>query len=84
MKKTLLVLALIAPLAACTATERGASVGAVSGAAIGGIATGNVRGAAVGAAVGGVAGALIGQSQERSGYCVYRDRNGRTYEARCR
>ena len=39
---------------------------------------------AIGAGVGGVAGALIGNSQERSGYCVYRDRYGRTYEARCR
>ncbi|QLF71252.1 hypothetical protein FE840_003565 [Peteryoungia desertarenae] len=84
MKKTLLVLALISPLAACTATERGASIGAASGAAIGGIATGDVRGAAVGAAVGGVAGALVGQSQERAGYCIYRDRYDRTYEARCR
>jgi uncharacterized protein YcfJ len=41
-------------------------------------------GAAVGAVAGGVAGALIGQSTERRGYCVYRDRYGRTYEARCR
>ena len=27
---------------------------------------------------GGIAGALIGQSQERRGYCIYRDRYGRT------
>ena len=84
MKKTLLALALIAPLASCTATERGAGIGAASGVVIGGVATGNVRGAAIGAGVGGVAGALIGNSQERRGYCVYRDRYGRTYEARCR
>lgn len=84
MKKTLLALTLIAPLASCTATERGASIGAASGAVIGGVATNSVGGAAVGAVVGGAAGALIGQSQERSGYCVYRDRYGRTYEARCR
>ena len=85
MKKTLLALAMIAPLASCTATERGAGIGAASGAVIGGVATGNVRGAAVGAAVGGVAGALIGNSQERAGYCRYRDSyTGRIYEARCR
>ncbi len=84
MKKTLIALALIAPLASCTATERGASVGAATGAVIGGVATNSVGGAAVGAVVGGAAGALIGQSQERSGYCIYRDRYGRTYEARCR
>ena len=52
--------------------------------AFGGVATGNVRGAAIGAGVGGVAGALIGNSQERRGYCVYRDRYSLTYEARCR
>jgi len=82
MKKILLSMSLIAALASCTSTEKGAGIGAVSGAVIGGVATGNVRGAAVGAAVGGVAGALIGNSQ-RSGYCVYRDRNGNRYEARC-
>ncbi|ATN36360.1 hypothetical protein ACO34A_21455 [Rhizobium sp. ACO-34A] len=84
MKKALLVLALIAPLAACTQTEKGAGIGAATGAVIGGVATNSWGGAAVGAAVGGVAGALIGQSQERPGYCVYRDRYGRHYEARCR
>jgi predicted lipid-binding transport protein (Tim44 family) len=86
MKKTLLALALIAPLAACTQTERGAGIGAASGAVIGGVATGNVRGAAIGAGIGGLAGALIGNSQERAGYCVYRDQYNprRTYEARCR
>ncbi|MGF0539535.1 glycine zipper domain-containing protein [Agrobacterium sp. ES01] len=84
MKKVLLSLGLIAALASCTATERGASVGAAGGAVIGGIASNSVGGAAIGAVAGGVAGALIGRSQERAGYCVYRDRHGRTYEARCR
>ncbi|PLU66457.1 hypothetical protein BMJ22_27190 [Sinorhizobium medicae] len=49
---------------------------------IGGAISNDVRGAAVGAAVGGVAGALIGRANE-PGYCVYRDRYGRQYTARC-
>lgn len=84
IKKIVVGLALIGALASCTQTEKGASIGAASGAVIGGVATNSWGGAAVGAAVGGVAGALIGQSQERPGYCIYRDRNGRRYEARCR
>ncbi|HTO29761.1 glycine zipper domain-containing protein [Pararhizobium sp.] len=82
MKKILLAIALIMPLAACTATEKGAGIGAASGAIIGGAATGNVRGAAVGAAIGGVAGALIGNANE-PGKCYYRDRYGRRYIANC-
>ncbi|MEA3535981.1 MULTISPECIES: YMGG-like glycine zipper-containing protein [unclassified Rhizobium] len=82
MKKALLAVALILPLAACSETERGAAIGAGSGAIIGGVATGNVRGAAVGAAVGGVAGALIGRANE-PGRCYYRDRYGRRYIAAC-
>ena len=82
MKRALLAVALIMPLAACTQTERGAGIGAASGAIIGGVATGNVRGAAIGAGVGGLAGALIGQANE-PGRCIYRDRNGRRYTASC-
>lgn len=82
MKKALLAVACILPLAACTQTERGAAIGAGSGAVIGGLATGNVRGAAVGAAVGGVAGALIGRANE-PGRCIYRDQYGRRYTAAC-
>ena len=82
MKKALLAVALILPLAACSETERGAAIGAGSGAIIGGVATGTVRGAAVGAAVGGVAGALIGRANE-PGRCYYRDRYGRRYIAAC-
>ncbi|MCO6180374.1 glycine zipper domain-containing protein [Ciceribacter sp. RN22] len=83
MNKTLLALALIAPLASCTATERGAGIGAATGAVIGGVATNSVGGAAAGAVIGGVAGVLIAQA-DRQGYCIYRDRYGRRYEARCR
>ncbi len=82
MKKMMIAVALILPLAACTATERGASVGAVSGGIIGGAVTGNVRGAAVGAAIGGVGGALIGSANE-PGRCVYRDRYGKRYVDQC-
>lgn len=82
MKKIIIAAALILPLAACTATERGASVGAVSGGIIGGAVTGDVRGAAVGAAIGGVGGALIGNASE-PGRCVYRDRYGRRYVDNC-
>ncbi|MBB4009030.1 YMGG-like glycine zipper-containing protein [Allorhizobium taibaishanense] len=85
MKKTVIALAMIVPtIASCTPTERGASIGAASGAVIGGVATNSWGGAAVGAVGGGVVGALIGQSQEHRGYCIYRDRYGRRYEARCR
>ncbi|MVA36584.1 YMGG-like glycine zipper-containing protein [Agrobacterium vitis] len=85
MKKTVIAIAMLLPIiASCTPTERGASIGAASGAVIGGVATNSVGGAAVGAVGGGVIGALIGQSTERRGYCVYRDRYGRQYERRCR
>ena len=84
MKKILLAGALIGSLASCTSTERGTAIGAGTGAVIGGVASNSWGGAAVGAVAGGAVGALVGTSQERSGYCVYRDRYGRTYEARCR
>ncbi len=86
MKKTIIALALVAStvtLSACTQTERGTAIGAASGAIIGGVVTGRAGGALVGAAVGGAAGYLIARS-DRSGYCIYRDRHGRRYEARCR
>ncbi|MDK1488595.1 glycine zipper domain-containing protein [Sinorhizobium sp. 7-81] len=82
MKKILVAAALILPLTACTQTEKGAAIGAVSGGIIGGAITDDVGGAAVGAAVGGVAGALIGRANE-PGRCIYRDRYGRRYTARC-
>lgn len=91
MKKLVIAMALIAPLAvtACSNTERGAVIGGASGAALGTLAGGNdTRNAIVGGAVGAVAGALIGnamdnQGNRRAGYCEYRGRNGRTYVDRC-
>lgn len=84
MKKIVVAMALIGSLTACTATERGTTIGAASGAVIGGVASNSWGGAAIGAVAGGAVGYLIGRSQERPGYCIYRDRNGRRYEARCR
>jgi hypothetical protein len=73
----------IALLAGCTNAEKGAVIGGVGGAAVGGLVTGDVGGAAVGAGIGAVGGYLIGRSQDRAGYCRYRDQNGRIYEDRC-
>jgi hypothetical protein len=83
--RNLLIVTMLAGLtgiAACTSTERGAVVGGATGAAIGGIASGDVGGAVVGGAVGAVAGALIGRAAE-PGMCIYRDRRGNRYTARC-
>lgn len=86
MKKTIIALALVAStvtLSACSQTERGTAIGAGTGAIIGGVVTGRAGGALAGAAIGGAAGYLIARS-DRNGYCVYRDRRGHRYEARCR
>ena len=84
MKKILVVGCMIGTLASCTSTERDTAIGAGTGAVIGGAVTNSWGGAAVGAVAGGLVGAAIGESEKRRGYCVYRDRYGRTYEARCR
>ncbi|MFT4000701.1 MAG: YMGG-like glycine zipper-containing protein [Rhizobium sp.] len=84
MKKIIVAIALVGALASCTSTERGTAIGAGTGAVIGGVATHSWGGAAVGAVAGGVVGNLIGRSHERRGYCIYRDRYGHRYEARCR
>jgi hypothetical protein len=84
MKKILIAACMIGTLASCTATERGTAIGAGTGAVIGGAVTNSWGGAAVGAVAGGLVGAAVGQSSERRGYCIYRDRYGRRYEARCR
>jgi len=70
-------------LAGCTATERGAAIGAGTGAVIGGATTGTVQGAAVGAGIGGVSGAVIGELADRDNKCVYETRDGRQYVADC-
>lgn len=86
MKNSIIALALVAStltLTACSQTERGTAIGAGTGAIIGGVVTGRAGGALAGAAIGGVAGYLVSRS-DRRGYCIYRDRNGHRYEARCR
>ncbi len=71
-------------LAGCTTAEQTAVGGAAVGAGVGALATGRVEGALAGAAIGGAAGYLIGRSQTRSGYCIYRDRyTNERYEAPC-
>ena len=84
MKKIIVAIALLGAHASCTATEKGTAIGAGTGALIGGVATHSWGGAAVGAVAGGVVGNLIGRSEDRRGYCIYRDRYGHRYEARCR
>ena len=75
MKKSIIAAVLVLPmLASCSQTERSTAVGAASGAVIGGVVTGRAGGA--------LAGAAIGRSN-RADYCIYRDRHGRRYEARC-
>ncbi|MCO5091065.1 YMGG-like glycine zipper-containing protein [Bosea sp. (in: a-proteobacteria)] len=62
-------------------TLGGAAIGAGGGAIIGGIAGGG-RGAAIGAGVGAVSGAIIGRATTPNN-CIYRDRYGRKFTARC-
>ena len=69
------------PNSADQRTLGGAAIGAGTGAIVGGIAGGG-RGAAIGAAVGGVTGAVIGRATTPNN-CLYRDRQGRVFEARC-
>lgn len=83
MRKTILALAMVGAVAGCTTAERDAALGGAAGAAIGGLATGRAEGAVIGGVVGAASGVLIGQAT-RTGWCVYRDRWGRLYEARCR
>jgi len=89
MKKLILVMAAVAPLAitGCTTAEQTGVGGAAVGAAVGGLATGTTGGALGGALIGGTAGYLIGRSADHNGYCRYRghDRYGRRviYERRC-
>lgn len=83
MRKMMMAGAAALMLAGCTTAEQSAVGGAAVGAAVGGIATGEVEGALAGAAIGGAAGYLIGRSQDRPGYCRYRDRYGDEYLARC-
>ncbi|MCG7504566.1 YMGG-like glycine zipper-containing protein [Mesorhizobium retamae] len=81
MRKTILALAGVLALSACTTTEQDVSVGTAAGALIGGVA-GGWKGAAIGAAVGAGGGLLV--RNLRNGYCQYRDPDtGRIYTRRC-
>ena len=83
MYKIIVLFAAVLMMAGCTATERGSTAGALIGGGIAAAAGGNSGQIALGAIAGGATGYLIGRSAERRGYCVYRDRRGRRYEARC-
>lgn len=89
MKKLIITLALLMPLAACTNTEKGAVIGGASGAALGTLAGGNdTRNAIIGGAAGAILGAVVGQAMDangkpREGWCEYRRRNGTRYVDRC-
>ncbi|MBB6011471.1 uncharacterized protein YcfJ [Aquamicrobium lusatiense] len=85
MKKIIVLMALLVPLAACSQTEQGATIGGLSGAAIGSAVASRhnrAEGALVGGAIGAVAGALIGSANEPN-RCRYRDGYGRVYTAQC-
>lgn len=84
MRKLVAAVGIVVALTSCTATEKGTAIGAGSGAIIGGAVSNSWGGAAIGAVAGGIVGNLIGRSEERRGYCIYRDRYGRRFEARCR
>ena len=81
MHKFILICASVLSLAACTSTQKAATVGGVAGAVIGGATTGSVVGAAVGGALGATAGAvtgeLLGRYEADPNQCVYIDRRTR-------
>jgi hypothetical protein len=83
MKKIAFAMVAMMALAGCTTAETDAALGAGAGAVVGGLVSGDAGGAVVGGVIGGVSGVLIGKAT-RTGWCRYRDRNGRIYEARCR
>ena len=83
MRKTMFAVAAMMALAGCTTAENDATLGGLAGAGIGALATGDAGGAIIGGVVGAASGVLIGKAT-RTGWCRYRDRNGRIYEARCR
>lgn len=81
MRKTMIALAAVAAMTGCTTTERDVGTGAAVGAAAGALISGDVGGAVVGGLAGAAAGVVV--RKVRDGWCVYRDRRGRLYEARC-
>lgn len=67
MKKTLMTLMLLLPIAACSQTQQGALVGGLGGAAVGSLVSSpenRAQGALVGGALGAVAGGVVGHANE--------------------
>lgn len=83
MRNILFAIAATVAVTGCTTAEQDAAVGGVGGAVIGGLVSGDAGGAIVGGVVGAASGVLLGKAT-RTGWCRYRDRHGRIYEARCR
>ena len=82
MKKIAFALVAVAALAGCTTAEQDTVAGGAIGAGVGALA-GGTEGAIIGGAIGAGTGYFLGKAT-RTGWCRYRDRNGRIYEARCR
>ncbi len=77
-------LAAVLMVAGCTTTEQTTTAGALIGGATGAALSGGDAGAiAIGALVGGAGGYYLGRSQERQGYCKYRDKHGRIFYDHC-
>ena len=83
MRKTIFAVAAMIALAGCTTAEQDATVGGLAGAGIGALATCDAGGAIIGGIAGAATGVLLGKAT-RDGWCRYRDRYNRIYEARCR
>lgn len=87
MHKILIIAATALSLAACTATQQGAAVGAGAGAIVGAATTGNVVGAAVGAGIGGITGAaaaeVLGRVENSNNQCIYQRPDGTRYRDVC-
>ncbi len=79
LRASVIALALILPLAACTTAEKTAS-GAGIGAAVGAVATRSAGGAVAGALIGGIGTYLW---EVGDGKCQYRNSKGQIYTRRC-
>jgi surface antigen len=78
-----LALSLSTAVVGCTTTEQGTVVGAGVGALAGQAIGGNTTSTLIGAGAGALVGAVIGESMKHKGYCLYRGKYGKTYEAPC-
>ena len=80
MRKMIIALVAVVAVSGCTTTEQDVVGGGLIGAGVGGLVGGG-KGALIGSAVGAGSGLLV--RNLRNGWCVYRDRYGNPYKARC-